>query len=380
MRNFMFLSVIVFLVFAGCGKEKPKYTQEELDNMPHPQRTGLPAPTGGFVLAVGDDTITSDEVTLPLMERFRTLAQTTSLESFKVQAREAMRMSVTNRISDILLYQRAWRDAGEDLEEKLDKAVEAETRKFLTSFGGDYAKAEEFLKNKMGMDWQSFREYQRRTILSGSYLYQKLPEEKPVTYSDLMSYYNIMKEDLFSVPDTVTFRLIDIDVDKVESASSKQSQLEKARKLAGELIERLNNSEDFGELAKQYSHGYRAALGGLWNPVKGKSLAEPYDILAAEAEKMQPGDITGPLEKGGHIFIMKLEERQNANVEPFENVQEEIEQVIILERKKEAFNEVMFKFVGQANIANVDEFVEYCLEKAYAKAKAYEADNFGLSQ
>jgi len=85
--------------------------------------------------------------------------------------------------------------------------------------------------------------------------------------------------------------------------------------LAGELLGRIDNGEGFGALAGQYSHGHRRLFGGLWKPVQPESLAEPYDILAAEAEKIEPGRTTGPIEaaNGEHIFIMKLEDKQSQN-------------------------------------------------------------------
>ena len=62
MGKYGFLFALSLLVVTGCGDGgKPKFTEEELANMPLPQREGLPSPSGGFVLSVGSDTITSDE-------------------------------------------------------------------------------------------------------------------------------------------------------------------------------------------------------------------------------------------------------------------------------------------------------------------------------
>jgi parvulin-like peptidyl-prolyl isomerase len=364
----MFLIILVFLLAAGCGKKKPRFTEEQLAKIPLPQRTNLPLPSGGFVLAVGNDTVTGDEVIAPLMSRLAPAAQTSSLESFKLQAGAAVRKSLMNRISDILLYQKAESEAGENVEERLEKAVEAETRKFIISFEGDYAKAEQFLKEEMGMNWYEFKEHQKRMILGGSYLHQKLPKPKPVTYSDLMDYYNDMKEKIYSTPAAITIRLIDIEIAKLKLDDPNSSGLEQADKLADELVKRLGRGEDFGELAKQYSNGYRAAAGGLWKPINPDSLAKPYDVLAKEAEKLEVGQIAGPIETDKHIFIMKLQDKQTENVEPFEKVQKQIEQRILMERRRKAFNEVMGKLIEEAALADVDKFIDFCIEKIYADA------------
>jgi len=364
MRRCAFLIVSALLLMCGCAEDKPRFTEEELAQIPLPQKEGLPAPSGGFVLTVSGETVTSDEIVEPLMEHLRPIAQRNNFEQFKAQARASVEQVLIARVSNILLYKQAKKQAGEQVEDALEKAAEAEVRKFVISFGGDYAKAEEALKER-AMDWRSFKKYQKRMILSQSYLASKMPAGKPITYSDLMEYYNSKKEQLYSTPAVLKFRLIDIEAGKLEVAEPNRSQLEQARELAYGLAARIRTGEDFGELAKTYSHGYRASFGGLWKRLEPDSLAEPYDILATEAEKMEPGQIAGPIETDEHIFIMKLEEKRQRSVEPFEKVQKEIEAEIRLDRRKEAVDEFGAKLVEQAAIGDKDKFIDFCLEKIY---------------
>jgi parvulin-like peptidyl-prolyl isomerase len=352
----------------GCGGgEKPKFTDEELSRIPLAQRDGLPEASGVFVLAVGGETITSDEIiTEPLLDHFRPIAQKSSLEQFKNQVRPKLEQLLATRISNILLYQQAQREAGAGagFEDALEKATEAEVRKFIAGFGGDYAKAELALK-QMGMDWRSFREYQKKMILSQEYVRQMMPEQTPVTYSELVNCYDEMKEEFFSTPATITFRLVDIQISKLDVTDPNRSRLEQAGELANELVKRLQKGEDFGELAKQYSHDHRASLGGLWQPVQPQSLAKPYDVLATEAEKIQPGQIAGPIEAGEHIFIMKLEEKRPKSFEPLENVQKELEAKITFDRRKKAFDDFNSKLVQQIELNERNKFIDYCLGKIF---------------
>jgi parvulin-like peptidyl-prolyl isomerase len=377
MSKWSFLLAAVLLLTGGCGGgRKPKFTKKELALIPPAQREGLPEASGGFVLAVGGETITSDEViTEPLLEHLRPIAQKSSFQQFKEQVRPELERALTTRISNILLYQQAKRDtAGKiDIEDALEKATETEVRKFVVGFKGDYAKAEQALK-QMGMDWRSFREYQKKMILSQDYVRQQMPEQRPITYNELVSCYNELKEEHFSTPATITFRLIDIQISKLEAAEPNRSRLEQARELADELMGRLQKGEDFGELAKQYSHGHRASFGGLWKPVQPQSLAKPYDILAAEAERMTPGQVAGPIEagelspsegRGKHIFIMKLEDKRPKSFEPLENVQKELETKIIFDRRRKAVNEFSAKLMQQTMLNEKDKFIDFCLEKIY---------------
>ena len=366
MRKCAFLTVLILLLPYGCGGgSKPKFTEEELALIPLAQREGLPEASGGFVLAVGGETITSDEIiTEPLLDHFRPIAQKSSFEQFKKQARPELEQIIAARVSNILLYQQAKRDTGVDIEDALEKATEAEVRKFVAGFEGDYARAEQALK-RMGMDWRSFREYQKKMILGQDYIRRLLPEYRPITYSELVNCYNEMKGEFFAIPAMITFRLIDIQIPKLEVTDPNRSRLEQARELASELVRRLREGEAFGELAKQYSHGHTASFGGLWQPVQPQSLAKPYDILAAEADKMKPAQIAGPIEAGEHIFIMKLEEKRPKSFEPLENVQKEVEAKIIFDRREKAVDEFSSKLVQQAALNERDRFIDFCLEKTY---------------
>lgn len=366
MRKCAFLTVLTLFFIYGCGGNKPKFSEEELAAIPLAQRENLPEPSGGFVLVVGGETITSDEIiTGPVLEYFKPIAKK-SFEQFKKQARPELERFISTKISNVLLYQQARRDAGTgiDLEDALEKATETEVRRFIAGFDGDYAKAEQALK-QMGMDWDEFREYQKKMILSQDYIRRQMPENRPVTYGELVSYYNEMKEEHFAAPEIITFRLIDLPVPEFKMTESNTSPPQKTRELANKLLERLSKGEDFGQLAEQYSQGHRASFGGLWKPVQPGALAEPYDVLAAEAEKMTPSQIAGPIESGGHIFIMKLEEKKPKSFVPLEEVQKEVEAKILFERRKTAVDELSAQLVQQAALNKKDEFTDFCLEKIY---------------
>jgi parvulin-like peptidyl-prolyl isomerase len=363
----LFIVPIVLMFFLGCGgDEGPKYTEEELAQIPQPVRQGLPPPTGGFVLAVGQETISTSQITGPLLPRLAPLAQQNSFDDFANQAMPAVAMAIRDKVADILLHQQAKNAAPEEIDEQLDKAVESEMRRFIVGFGGDYAKAEAFLKNYYGMGWKEFRDYQRRSILSSSYLRGKLSEEKPVTYSEIRQYYEQHK-DLYGKDATITIRLIDIDTAQVATDPTTPAR-QAATQLSDEIMRKLDSGEDFGNLAMQYSHGYRAQAGGLWQPIKPDSLAQPYDVLASRAEQMNGGEIAGPIEAKGHIFIMKLEAKESASFIPFEDVQEEITQQIIMDRKQKAFNEAMDKVMAEAAISGLDDFAMFCLKEIYEQA------------
>ena len=192
-----------------------------------------------------------------------------------------------------------------------------------------------------------------------------MSNNRPVTYRELMDCYNEMKDKYFAKTATIQFRLIDIQPAMLEAANLNEDRHQLAEKLALDLTKRIRSGEDFGELAKQYSHGPMREFGGLWQPVQPGSLAVPYDKLAAEAENIESSRIARIIITAEHVFIMKLEEKKMSGYEPFEKVQEQVRDKIVLDRWNEAVNRVNATLLQQAELSRTDEFIDFCLEKIY---------------
>jgi len=373
MRKCAFLSVLMLLLIGGCG-DGSNPTGAELERQALAQKIRLVEASGGFVLMVGGETVTSDEIiaspvelggkfVLPI-EYFKPIAQASELEQFKERARGQLKGILMSKISNILLYQQAKRQIGKNIEDALEKEAEKALREFVVDFGGDQIRADEALKQR-GMDWKSFKEYQKRLILTQWYLGSKLSNNRPVTYRELMSCYDEMKDKYFAKTATIQFRLIDIRPAMLEVANPKANRHQLAEKLALELAKRIRSGEDFGELARQYSHGPMREFGGLWQPVQPGSLAVPYDKLAAEAENIESNQIARIIITAEHVFIMKLEEKKLFGYEHFEKVQEQVRDKIVLDRWNEAVNRVNATLLQQAELGRTDEFIDFCLEKIY---------------
>ncbi len=372
MRKCVFVSVLMLLLIGGCGSGS-KLAEAELERQALARKIRLVEASGGFVLIVGGETVTSDEMiespaelggmfVLPI-EHFKPIAQVSELEQFKERVRGQLKEILMVKISSILLYQQAKREVGENIEDALEKQAEKALREFVVAFGGDQIKADEALKRR-GMDWKSFKEHQKKSILIQWYVASKSPNNRPVTYRELMDSYNEMKDEYFARPAMIQFRLIDIQPARLKVwAPNERRGL--AKKLASRLLTRLQSGADFGELSRQYSHGPRREFGGLWQPVQPGSLASPYDMLAAEAENTEPGQIASLVVTPEHVFIMKLEKKQSAGYEPFKKVQEQVRNKINLDRRNEVVDRVNAGLMQQVELSKTDDFIDFCLEKIY---------------
>ena len=256
-KNYMrkiILLLITVLIIAGCQKDKVP-TDEQLAKMPHPQTTGLPQPSGGMVITVDNESITSNEVIDALADKFAGVAKNSSFEIFKKQFRPDIDEFVIGKIAGIIVYKHAKRNAGDQVDQRVNQVVDAEVKDYVAQFGGDYAAAEDALKKDGFSSWQDFRDFQKKMILSQSYLASQPQLSQPVTYNEMLAFYNNIKSTEYTTSSKISFQLIDIQPAKMINPDPNVPVLQSARQLAESLVSRIKSGEDFTALARQYSHG-----------------------------------------------------------------------------------------------------------------------------
>lgn len=359
-------------LLAGCSSKsksaKPRFTDEQLAAFPAPQRNNLPAPSGGLVLAVNNEIIKSDEVIDAAVIMTSDIAKQKSYQEFAQIAAPKVGALVRDRITNILLYQKALTKLPENVLEEngpLDKAVDKEIKQFVAGYGGDHHKAQKELE-KQGFNWQTYREYKKKMMLIQSYFADEINRNMPITHSDLISLYNQLKEENFKVEASAEFQLIDIK--PVPEEANRPATKEEARKLAQQVATRAMAREDFDALIEKYSQGPKAQIGGKWQTSGSDSLAAPYDAVDRKVAIMKAETTSGVLESGEHFFIVKLLKKQSAGYIPFEEVQQKIEDRVRLMKNKQQVDTLVEKLIRQANISGIEGFLEYCLQHTYMRA------------
>jgi parvulin-like peptidyl-prolyl isomerase len=364
---------MLLLWVGGCdGNKKSALTEEEIR-----QRTLATKRTRPNELIVSGEIVTCDDITAAsfdaggpsLKEALLELARQTTLPQFMELARPQMRQRLNGSITNVILYRRAARQLGEQADEQLDKMAEKELRRFILEHGDDGAAADAALQG-MGMDRERFKEHWKKRMLREYYVTSKFPYNRPITHSEMLDTYDKMKAEDFSQAGLLQFRLIDIDITKVRLSEGDDDPLQVARNLAKALMEKIRAGADFGELARAYSNDYRSVEGGLWPARDPEALAAPYDVLAKKARDMKPGEVAGPIETLGHVFIMKVEQKQEKGYRPYAEVQDRVEEQIRMDRRAVALKQLDAEIAQQVTLADTSAFVDRCLEGLYRQARA----------
>jgi peptidyl-prolyl cis-trans isomerase C len=152
-------------------------------------------------------------------------------------------------------------------------------------------------------------------------------------------YYKAHQED-FKTRETVRARQILIKFKPSASAEDKK----KARAKAEEILEKAKRGEDFAKLASEFSDdaGSKTKGGDLGFFPKGKMAPE----LDKVAFSLKPGEVSDIIETASGCYLIKVEDKKESVLEPYDKVKDKIKEKVFADFKK----------------ARVDEFVEKAMK------------------
>lgn len=114
----------------------------------------------------------------------------------------------------------------------------------------------------------------------------------------------------------------------------------KTEEKAKEVREKAAKGEDFGELAKTYSTGPSASSGGdLGYFGKGQMVPE----FSAVAFALKPGEISEPVKTKFGWHIIKVEDRRESSLPPFEQLKPRIIEILARQKSRTAATDLRKK-------------------------------------
>jgi peptidyl-prolyl cis-trans isomerase SurA len=146
---------------------------------------------------------------------------------------------------------------------------------------------------------------------------------------EIAGYYDSRRDDLRNPPES---RLSMIYLGIPHDASP--SQREEVRKQADDVLTRLKNGEDFSTLARRFSQGPEAAAGGDIGYLKGGDLLPE---LESAARALHIGEPSNVLSLTSGFYILKITDRKNGDVRPFEDARPEIEDRLLQQKYGELY-------------------------------------------
>lgn len=129
------------------------------------------------------------------------------------------------------------------------------------------------------------------------------------------------------------------------------------------VLERIQQGENFGELASTFStNATSARRGGMMAPF---SLAddETPEAFRRAAFQLNPGQVSNPIHVGQWFHILRLEERIPAETPPIEDVRAQLEAAVLERLSEVRMREMYSQLVGRVQVMIEDPVLREAHEK-----------------
>ncbi len=181
-------------------------------------------------------------------------------------------------------------------------------------------------------------------FLAAEYLKRNILPKVSISEEDILQYYKA-HQDEFRTPETVSARHILIRVNQ----SASEEEKKEARKKAEDILKRIKAGEDFATLASEFSDdpGSKTKGGDLGYFQRGR-MVKPFEDAAFA---LTPGSVSDIVETQFGFHIIKVEDKKEAVLEPYEKVKDKVKDKLYIDMRK----------------SKVEEFVENAMKDAGAE-------------
>lgn len=201
------------------------------------------------------------------------------------------------------------------------------------------------LAKKKGFDKKPEIRNQQEMIINNFlatvYLQKEVVEKITITDSKARAYYKD-HGDVFKTPEMIRVKHILI---KTESSASEQEK-KKAKEKAEETLKKIKGGEDFSKLVSEVSEdpGTKDKGGDLDFFPRGSMIPAFEEVAFA----LKPGEISGVVETEYGYHIIKMEEKKDALLEPYEKIKDQVKEQALQEMRKDAVSEFVEKALKNA--------------------------------
>lgn len=194
-----------------------------------------------------------------------------------------------------------------------------------------------------GVSFEDLKEQIRENVIRSQVISQEVGSHIQVAPSEIRAYYDAHQQE-FEKPEEERLSEILIATPNPDDAT----QVAEAKKKADDIEARLKGGADFATVAKADSGGPTAAQGGDLGEFKREDLHSK--VLEDATFSLQAGQITEPIRTRQGWLILKVTEHQKGGIAPLEDVQDQIQQQIGMQKMEPALRAYLTKLRNEASI------------------------------
>ncbi len=231
-------------------------------------------------------------------------------EQLKTNIEDREKTTLRDLIDQSLLVQRA-KDMGVSVEpEVIKKLDQIRIENKLPSM-------EELEKavSGQGMNWEDFKNNIRNTLLTQRVISSEVGSHITISDEEIQKYYEAHKAE-FVRPEQVALREIE-----VTTQGKKPEEIPDLKKKAETALKRVQDGEDFGEIAKRLSDSNTKTQGGFLGVYKRGELSKELEDVVF---KMKKNDLTEVTETKQGFLVLQVLEHYDEGEQSLAKVKNEI--------------------------------------------------------
>jgi peptidyl-prolyl cis-trans isomerase SurA len=270
----------------------------------------------GIVAVAEDKIITVADVMREINPLLPQLRQEARDEKDFNQRLEQLQDSVIQDLIDrVLIIKEFRKDEKKHIPESVvDGAIDDELHE---RFDGDRSKFLAYLRSQ-GKTIREYRKDKEEEIIYGYMRGQQRKTQSMVSPVKIETFYTENK-DKFYREDEVHLRLIQLTRNEGET----DQQL---TEIANQIMARFKNGEKFEDLAKEYSKDLKRSKGGDWGWQRRSDIKPEF---SDPVFKLKKNETTAPILLPEGCFILYVEDRHYAGIQPIAEVHDQIERILL---------------------------------------------------
>jgi peptidyl-prolyl cis-trans isomerase SurA len=248
-------------------------------------------------------------------------------EQLQIAVEDRQKNALRDLVDQSLLVQRG-KDMGVSVEPELIKRLDAiRTENKLPSM-------EELEKavSGQGMNWEDFKNNIRSTLLTQRVISSEVGSHITISDEEVTKYYEAHKTE-FVRPEQVALREI-----VVSTEGKKPEDLPDLKKKAETALKRVQDGEDFGEIAKRLSDGSTKSQGGFLGVYKRGELSKE---LEDKVFKLKRKELTEVMETKQGFLVLEVLEHYDEGEQALAKVKNEIMDKLYSGRMEPAMREYL---------------------------------------
>jgi peptidyl-prolyl cis-trans isomerase SurA len=186
--------------------------------------------------------------------------------------------------------------------------------------------------SSQGINWEDFKDNIRKAAITQRVISQEVGSHISISKEEVEKYYNEHKSEYIR-PEQVALREI-----VVSTEGKKDDELPDLKKKAETALKRVQDGEEFTDIAKRFSDGSTAKQGGFLGVYKRGELSKELEDIVF---KMKRNDLTEVMDTKQGYLILQVLEHYDEGEQPLSKVENEITDKLYSERMEPKLREYL---------------------------------------